>query len=280
MISVSHETRIIHMDEIKKRKAVEHNDLISSVAKMDKVPLKIFELAVSCIDTDNPPKDNTVYLSKQEVFAFFDLSSENKHTRFKKAVERMQKQAFFEIKEVVDKGFEFRSINPLPFVKWTDYSDIVEIEFNRHIMPYLIDLKENFTQHAISDIVGLNSKYSIILYKWLCMQYNQYEHYQHKGNRTHQQIDELKNPTINVDELRKLTDTENEYIKMSHFTAWVIKKPMQEISEHTHFKVSYEKVKKGRSITAVQFFIDKKPELEPLNYKEVQQDPVYLEDTK
>ncbi|EQC85815.1 hypothetical protein LLT1_14400 [Lactococcus cremoris subsp. cremoris TIFN1] len=26
------------------------------MAKMDKVPLKIFELAVSLIDTDNPPK--------------------------------------------------------------------------------------------------------------------------------------------------------------------------------------------------------------------------------
>ena len=58
------------MNEFPKRKVVEHNDLISSVAKMDKVPLKIFELAVSCIDTDNPPKDNIVFLSKRELFAF------------------------------------------------------------------------------------------------------------------------------------------------------------------------------------------------------------------
>ncbi len=59
------------MNEIEKRKVVEHNDLITSVAKMDKTPLKIFELAVSCINTDNPPKDNIIYLSKNRTIYFF-----------------------------------------------------------------------------------------------------------------------------------------------------------------------------------------------------------------
>ena len=62
------------VNKIKERKVVEHNDLISSIAKMDKTPLKIFELSVSCIDTENPPKDNTIYLSKKELFKFFDVS--------------------------------------------------------------------------------------------------------------------------------------------------------------------------------------------------------------
>jgi hypothetical protein len=30
-------------------------------------------LAVSYIDTDNPPKDNIIYLSKTELFKFFDV---------------------------------------------------------------------------------------------------------------------------------------------------------------------------------------------------------------
>ena len=77
------------IQEISSRKVAEHNDLISSVAKMDKTPLKIFELAVSCIDTDAPPKDNTVFLSKKELFTFFDVSDNDKHRRFKEAVEKM-----------------------------------------------------------------------------------------------------------------------------------------------------------------------------------------------
>ncbi|KHE75993.1 replication protein RepB, partial [Lactococcus lactis subsp. lactis 1AA59] len=149
-------------------------------AKMDKTPLKMFELAVSCIDTEEPPKDHTVYLSKEELFAFFKVSDNDKHSRFKQAVENMQKQAFFKIKEKKEHGFEFENIVPIPYVKWTDYHDEVTIRFSPEIMPYLINLKKNFTQHALSDISELNSKHSIILYRWLSMNYNQYEHYSYK----------------------------------------------------------------------------------------------------
>lgn len=266
------------MNEIANRKVIEHNDLITSVAKMDKVPLKIFELAVSCIDTENPPKDNTVYLSKRELFTFFDVKDNDKHRRFKEAIEKMQKQAFFEIRETEGKKLRFRSINPLPTVTWTDYDDKVEVEFNKHIMPYLVELRENFTQYAISDIMELNSKYSIILYKWLCMNFNQYEHYRYRGNRTPEQLASYKNPQISVAELRRITNTEEEYERFNNFEAWILKKPAEEISEKTHFHVRYEKIKKGRSIDAIQFFIDKNKIVADTPYKE--NDPVYLANKK
>ncbi|MCR0005602.1 replication initiation protein, partial [Acinetobacter baumannii] len=163
---------------------------------MDKTPLKIFELAVSCIDTENLPKDNTIYLSKKELFTFFDVSDNGKHTRFKEAIKVMQKEAFFEIREEAGKGFKFKSIVPIPYVEWTDYHDEVKIEFHREIMPYLIELKKNFTQYALSDVMELNSKYSIILYKWLSMNYNQYEHYSAKGGRRVNQVESYRNPSI------------------------------------------------------------------------------------
>jgi len=259
--------QVFSLNEINKRKVVEHNDLISSVAKMDKVPLKIFELAVSCIDTDKPPKDNLIYLSKQELFTFFDVSDSNKHTRFKKAVEKMQKQAYFEVKEQKKKGFKFRSIVPIPTVTWNDYSDEVEIFFNPYIMPYLIELKQNFTQYAISDIMGLNSKYSVILYKWLCMFYNQYEHYNVNGGRRNEQLEIYRNPSISVQELRIMTDTTNDYDRFFNFEKWVLKEPIKEINAQTHFHVTYEKIKKGRSIDSIVFHIEKKRTTDDNSYK-------------
>ncbi|EJV11327.1 RepB family plasmid replication initiator protein [Enterococcus faecalis] len=278
--SNQNKNQVVYLNEIEKRRVVEHNDLITSVAKMDKTPLKIFELAVSCIDTENPPKDNTVYLSKAELFTFFDVSDNGKHTRFKEAVEKMQKQAFFEIKQLKDnqKDFEMTSIVPIPTVKWNSYNDEVMIEFNRHIMPYLIDLKKNFTQYALSDVIELNSKYSIIIYKWLCMYYNQYEHYSAKGGRREEQVESYRNPSISIKELRILTDTVNTYKKLSMFEIRVLKEPLEEINEHTHFNVSYEKIKKGRSISSIQFHITKKPVMKNEFYKEEQQDPAYLAD--
>lgn len=255
------------LNELSKRKVVEHNSLITSIAKMDKTPLKMFELAVSCIDTEEPPKDHTVYLSKNELFAFFKVSDNDKHTRFKQAVENMQKQAFFKIKEKKEHGFEFENIVPIPYVKWTDYHDEVTIRFSPEIIPYLINLKKNFTQHALSDLAELNSKYSIILYRWLSMNYNQYEHYSYKGGRREEQVEAYRNPTISMRELREMTDTINDYKRFTHFETRVLKEPLEEINAHTSFNVSYDKIKKGRSIDSIVFHITKKRRADDNSYK-------------
>lgn len=272
--------KMFALSEIEKRKVVEHNDLISSVAKMDKTPLKIFELAVSCIDTENPPKDNIVYLSKSELFSFFDVSDNDKHSRFKHAIGKMQEQAFFNVRQVTDKGVDFERIVPIPYIKWNDYNDEVVIRFDMAIMPYLIELKQNFTQYALSDVMELNSKYSIILYKWLSMNYNQFEHYNVSGGRREEQIERYRNPSISVQELRTITDTTTEYKLFTNFSKFVLDKPIQEINEHTHFNISYEKIKKGRSIDSIQFFISKKKIAKNENYKHDQQDVVYLKGKK
>ena len=268
--------QVLTLNELSKRKVVEHNSLITSIAKMDKTPLKMFELAVSCINTEEPPKDNTVYLSKRDLFAFFKVSDNDKHRRFKEAVEKMQKQAFFQIKEEEGKGFKFKSIVPIPYVEWTDYHDEVKIEFHREIMPYLINLKKNFTQHALSEISELNSKYSIILYRWLSMNYNQYEHYSAKGGRRAEQVESYRNPSISVKELRIMTDTVNEYQRFTNFTKKILDIPLKEINDNTTFKVSYEKVKKGRSIDSIVFHIEKKRMADDNSYK--LDDRAYQED--
>ena len=258
---------MLTLNELSKRKVVEHNSLITSIAKMDKTPLKMFELAVSCINTEEPPKDNIVYLSKRDLFAFFKVSDNDKHSRFKEAIEKMQKQAFFQIKEEAGKGFKFKSIVPIPYVEWTDYHDEVKIEFHREIMPYLINLKKNFTQHALSDLAELNSKYSIILYRWLSMNYNQYEHYSYKGGRREEQVAAYRNPTISIRELREMTDTISEYQRFDRFESYILKNSLKEINAHTSFNVTYDKIKKGRSIDSIVFHITKKRRADDNSYK-------------
>ncbi|ESK80285.1 RepB family plasmid replication initiator protein [Lactococcus lactis] len=270
--------QVYTLNELEKRKVVEHNALIQSVAKMQKTALKMFELAVSCIDTENLPENNTVYLSKKELFSFFEVSSSSKHSQFKEAIEIMQKQAYFKIKSNKKLGIEYESIVPIPYVKWNDYNDEVTIQFSEHIMPYLINLKSEFTQYKISELQKLNSKYSIILYRWLSMNYNQYEHYSNKGGRRAEQVESYRNPSISVKELRTITDTVNEYKEIYDFEKRVLKNAIEEINAHTSFNVSYEKIKKGRSIDSIVFHIEKKRTADDNSYK--LEDQAYIEGKK
>ena len=270
--------QVLTLNELEKRKVVENNALITSVAKMQKTALKMFELAVSCIDTENVPENNTVYLSKEELFSFFEVGSNSKHTQFKEAIEIMQKQAYFKIKSNKKLGIEYESIVPIPYVKWNDYNDEVTIQFSEHIMPYLINLKSEFTQYKISELQKLNSKYSIILYRWLSMNYNQYEHYSNKGGRRAEQVESYRNPSISVKELRTITDTVNEYKEIYDFEKRVLKNAIEEINAHTSFNVSYEKIKKGRSIDSIVFHIEKKRKADDNSYK--LEDQAYIEGKK
>ncbi len=77
------------------------------------------------------PKTIRFYYQRLNYFAFFKVSDNDKHSRFKEAIEKMQKQAFFQIKEVKGKGYNMKSIVPIPFVEWNSYNDEVKIEFNQ-----------------------------------------------------------------------------------------------------------------------------------------------------
>lgn len=233
------------------KKVVIDNRLITDViAKMDVVPMKIFELIVSAIDSNNPPRDNFIYLSKKEVFSFFNADDKNKEVRFREHFKNLHKQTVFE--EKIENGTKRnRVMSPFRFTEWYDDEDkdTITILIEENFMPYLIDLKNNFTQYRISDIGLFKRKYTILLYRWLMMKWNQYLKY---GNF------QLQNPKLTIKELRELTDTKKKYSKWQHFEEEVIKKSVQEINENSHISISYDLIKKGRSYSEIQFYMEAK----------------------
>lgn len=72
-----------------------------------------------------------------------------------------------------------------------------------------------------------------------------------------------------------MTDTINEYKRFDHFEKRVLSEPLTEITKHTTFNVTYEKIKKGRSIDSIVFHITRKQVADDISYK--LDDPVYIE---
>ncbi|MCD5186892.1 RepB family plasmid replication initiator protein, partial [Enterococcus gallinarum] len=81
------------------------------------------------------------------------------------------------------------------------------------------------------------------------------------------QVESYRNPSITVKELRLMTDTVKEYQHFPHFENWILKKPLEEITKYTSFNVTYDKIKKGRSIDSIVFHIEKKRRADDNSYK-------------
>ena len=110
------------------------------------------------------------------------------------------------------------------------------------------------------------------------MNYNQYEHYSYKGGRREEQVEAYRNPLITVKELREITDTVSLYQTFKDFDSYVLKNSLKEINAYTSFNVTYEKVKKGRSIDSIVFHIEKKRQADDNSYK--LEDQAYIEGKK
>lgn len=221
-------------------RVVQDNNLIQAINKLDRTTFKVFEMAVSCIDTKNPKQEVT--LSKNDIFNFFDMDNSNRYTRMEEVMKRLSQQGII----LNLPNDEKMLVNVTSTLRWgtKENNDCVVIEFNNKIMPYLIELKSNFTQYQITEIKGLNSKYSLILFKWLMMKYNSYQ----------------SNPEISMQELRELTDTIDEYTdRFNNFDNKVLKIAKKEINANTTLNVSYDKIaRKGRKITSIQWHISEK----------------------
>lgn len=226
-------------------KVVQSNNLIRSMSKMDTIPFKIFEMAVSCIDTKNPEQE--VELNKFDIFNFFETESTAKYTLFKTYMVKLNQSGI----NVLLPNEEEELINVTSGIRWGKRTDKVTIRFNDLIMPYLIEMKKNFTQYEISEIKNIRLKNSLILYKWLVMNF---------GEKPHK-----KKYTIKVSELRKITDTERVYERFGNFERKVLEETTQEINANTSLKVTYEKIKTGRSISDIIFTVCKK---KPSDYLE------------
>lgn len=141
---------------------VEHNDLISK-ARQDLTAreLKIMDFVISKIkpsDT-NFTKVNT---SMYELTKVLNLKRNGKnYSDLSKNIGDLRK------KEVLIYNKDKKSITQTGWVSEATYEENgqIEILLSSKLAPYLLGLKENYTQYLLHDTVQLNSKYAILLYK-------------------------------------------------------------------------------------------------------------------
>lgn len=245
-------------------KAVEHNDLIDSVTKMKPNSMKLLALAISQINTKYPPKDRTVKFSKKTAKNFLKLNSSSKDSELKKIVEGMMAQTIFSLTEHKN-GYNYDVISLVEHTHFNSYNDEMSLKFTETGFPYLVDLSTDFTQYFVLDLMELNSKYSVSLYKLLVKHYGVYKHNKDNPKWTMENLEKYKNPYFTIEELRERNQVKDKFLVHGNFMSRVIKEPVKQINK-TSISVSYEVVLQGKKAVGIKFFVEEK-EVAPLPAK-------------
>jgi plasmid replication initiation protein len=114
--------------------------------------------------------------------------------------------------------------------------------FAQKILPYLSELKGQFTRYELKHVGNMTSIYGIRLYE-LLMQWKT------TGKRE-----------IEIDWLKKQLQLDENYSRMDNFKARVITPAIKDINTHSNYEVSWTQRKTGRKVTHLTFeFSEKKP---------------------
>ncbi|MFR0528598.1 replication initiation protein [Limosilactobacillus reuteri subsp. suis] len=252
--------KIPTINKLDNRIVSEHNDLIRSTANMTSLSLKLFEIAVSAMDSREKQPSHEVRINKEQIYNALGIKGTSKNQQLSKALNTLRKSSNFEITTEQNGEIHDIGITPVYYADNNYSSDYAVIRFAPEILPFITDLKKNFTQYQLNDILHLKNKYAVSMYRWFTMNYRQYEYYANSGKRREDQIEKYANPEITLEELRKLTGTEKKYSAFYDVRRYIIDPICNEITKHTKYNVTYDRIKGGRKIVAIKFHISKKGE--------------------
>lgn len=148
-------------------------------------------------------------------------------------------------KELMKKVFEIQEENTIIQTAWisgTRYekgSGMVTIKFNPDLKPYMLQLKEKFTQYQLANVLSMKSKYSPRIYEILkCNEFKKQKYIE-----------------LEVEELRRLLKTEDVYPKYNDFKRFVLERTQKELKKLTDIDFDFEEIKIGRKVTSIKFNI-------------------------
>ncbi|MHC3378043.1 replication initiation protein [Ligilactobacillus equi] len=240
---------------------VQANELIESMAKMDLLPLKLFELAVGAVDVSKGVEHNReVAIDKDLVISFLPREEQQLVSMqyLGEVLRKLQKASTFVVNTQDEFGYRKKIvISPISSSEFTEASDTIMIRFSPEVMPYITELKRNFTQYSLEDIGKLRSSQEIALYKFLMRPYNEYKVRKARNQLTEEHAAELLNPIYRIEQLRYIFDAVDKYPRFGDFDRRLLSKSVNSINKNTEFEISYDKIKAGRRISKIQFHINR-----------------------
>ena len=135
----------------------------------------------------------------------------------------------------------------IPWVEFCQYdSDVgISIQLNMRLKPFLVALKDHYTQYSLENILAMKSVYAIRIFEML----------QAKIMRNVLPLDGM-HIILTVEEIIEGCELKDTYRIITNLKKRVLDVAVSEIKRVTLYDVSYENVKNGRRIEAFDFFLN------------------------
>lgn len=138
---------------------------------------------------------------------------------------------------------EYRQIWMFQQIRYIKGEGIIEFDLTKYVLPYLFQLKNNFTSYELAAALRLTSKYAKRIYQ-LCSQWKDV------GETRKYDLEEFKKM------LGLLDEKGNEKMeRISQLREKVLDVSVKQINEHTELHISYNLEKRGKTFRYISFTV-------------------------
>ena len=212
----------------------QHNALTNARYEYSELQLDLFFFIISKLRKDN--KDTVYQLDIAELSSLTGKRYNGVYLH--KATADMGSRML----EVEDAN-EYQQLWMFQRIRYLKGEGIIEFDLTRHVLPYLFELKNNFTSYALAAALRLTSKYAKRIYP-LCSQWKDL------GETKKYDLQDFKRMLGLIDD--KGTD---KMPRTSDFKTSVLDISIKQINEHTELHVSYKLEKKGKAFKNIIFTV-------------------------
>lgn len=207
---------------------VQSNSLINGKYELTDIQQKLILLAISQVDSKNDTKFNRYSCTVSELEKLLNVKIN--HKQFRESCEDLFKKP---IRILNQKGWELYSW--FQSIKYIDAESRFEFRISDDLIPYLLQLKENFTKLELKQAIQFDGKYTTRFYQFAMQVKNQ----------------EKKEVKFLLADLYKLLQLPKSLRVYKDFRIYVLEPSIKEINQKTDIKISYEPIKKGRAYAEI-----------------------------
>lgn len=220
--------------DITKNRAVVANSLITASYRMTVAEKRILTCVIAQIEKDEAITSDRVYIVSNSNYA--KLANISRKTAWSEIAAIMDSMSTRQVRIFKSTGNRKKGliINFFQSIYY-DESSGIGIRFSDAILPYISELKREFTIIPINDIISFRSFHTMRLYEMI-MQYKN-----------------VRVAKLTVLNIKTALDIVDKYKNGADFERYVIKPAIEEITKKT--PVTYVKEKKGRAVYAYIFTI-------------------------